>query len=527
MASSNITDVATGAFANGVFQKIYFENLKLMELKKDFFEGITNDFQSLSVVQKEDPLRGVNSDFLDHVKYQIKYLIMQVGLICVRNITGSDNLLNNLAYVDFSYNNFGYHLTDAVFSKLSMVEHLDMSHSNLEYLPEYIFSYFASTLEYLDLSYNKLKTISRTVFGWHEIPRDLKIYANDNEWDCSCWLQEEMKEIFIYQTTKLVCSTPETYANWSIFDDRICDPPEFIDAGTTGSHLTSTHTTTVEENEESFHRPPPTKATTIEVDRTTTTTTTTTTTMAMTTPSHDEVPVTSLRPDLVELKCSAASMQGDYAKHPLKWPMLNFHLHPRDQLRVDVVVENLEISPDYSYDSSYSSSSSSSSSSGEAVSDVYGLIWFSKSTTQYYKMEVNYNEYGLGCYNSISDVNTVSELIPNVAYTFCMVIKDQLTISPFNCKSIHVGSNLSIQYSAWLTRDMKVTGLSLVVFGIVMFSFAGILMIYLLLKRKPILLKGSKRVTMTGSHSGEIVVMPRAKSVKSIKEKESKLAQNG
>ncbi|XP_075166629.1 uncharacterized protein LOC142238792 [Haematobia irritans] len=513
LASSNITDVAPGSFANGIFQKIHFENLKLEHMKKDFFEGITKDFEALSVVQKEDPLKMVNGDFLDYVKYDIKHLSMQVGLRCVRNLTGSDNLLSNLVYVDFSYNNFGDRLSDTVFSQLSMVEHMDLSHSNLEYLPAYIFAQFTSTLEYLNLSHNKLKTITRTIFGWYEIPRDLKIYANDNEWHCSCGLQEQMKDIFVYQTTKLVCSEPEQYATCDVFDDRICEE----NSGERGTVIIYEDPTTTTLRFKPSTLPPRQE----EGFATASTEMTPSGMPPMFGPSDKvTVPAVVIRPDLVELRCSSVLEKDNYTQQPLKLPFMDFTLHPRDQLRVDVIIKS---SVSDNIMSSDSSSSSSSSSSLELLNESIALIWFSKVTAQYQKMEINYNEYGLGCYKSLSFVNTVNALLPNTAYTFCMVLNDQI-ISPFNCKSLHVDSNLSIQSSAWITRDMKVTGLSLIIFGILIFSFAGIFMIYLLLKRKPILLKGSKRVTMASSNGGDIVVMPRAKSVKSIKEKECQLA---
>ncbi|XP_011296604.1 uncharacterized protein LOC101894847 [Musca domestica] len=532
LASSNISDVAAGSFANGIFQRIYFEDLKLKELRKDFFEGISRDFRLLSIIQKEKPLKVVNADFLDYVKYQIKHLTMQVGLACVRNLTGSDNLLNSLIYVDFSFNDFGDHFSDKMFSKVSMVEHIDLSHSNLEYVPPYAFAEVADTLEYLDLSYNKLKTISRTIFGWHDISRDLKIIANDNEWECSCGLQKEMKDIFVYQTTKLTCATP---ANWSVFDDRICGIYE-IESGTTlimESDESSSMEGVIKEEEDE-------EGNTLMVS-TTIGAPYESIPIAPIWPDYgNQVPSTPMRPDLVELRCWAGGMDKSrnerreeeeeaFVKQTLKQPVVEFQLMPREQLSVDVVIENVQEEEDEATESSSSYSSSADSSfsaaSLESLNKTVGLIWFSKATTQYNKMEINYNEYGLGCYYSISTRNTVTELVPNVAYTFCIILKNQLTISPFNCKSIHVSGNLSVQSSAWLTRDMKVTGLSLVIFGIIMFSFAGILMIYLLLKKKPILLKGSKRVTTVGPHSDEIVVLPRAKSIKVLKEKENELAR--
>ncbi|XP_023300621.2 uncharacterized protein LOC111682862 [Lucilia cuprina] len=495
IASANITDIEAGAFARGKFKEIFFENLHLKELKMDFFEGISSDFNALSIIQRETPLETVYSNFLCYVKYQIKYLTLQAGLKSVRNLTGGDYILNNLLYADFSFNNFSDNMGYSEFSKVSMLEHLDLSHSNLEYLPSYIFSDFTSTLEYLDLSYNKLKTISRSIFGWRELPRDLKIYANDNEWACSCDLQMEFKAIFIYYRTTLLCSEPEWYKDWSVFDDEICGvsslehfaPTEPIgETSTSGSINDANMMPTIEINEGPFYKE-------------------TTEAVSSTSPHYIEKPSFVIKADLVKLDCltGTTNISQKIAK-PMRWPLIIFDVTPQDNLRVDVEV----VSP-------------------SVLDDSFGLIWFSKVTTQFYKMEINYNEYGLGCFNSISFVTTVDDLVPNTAYTFCIVKKNQVTTSPFSCKSIHVGGNVAVQYSAWLTRDMRITGLSLVIFGIIMFSFAGILMIYLLLKRKPILLKGSKRVTTLHPNSDEIVVLPKENSVQTIKEKEEKLARRG
>ncbi|XP_065368970.1 uncharacterized protein LOC135961399 [Calliphora vicina] len=495
LASANITDIEAGAFAKGRFKEIYFENLHLKELKKDFFQNISSDFSALSVTQKETPLQSVHADFLCYVKYQIKYLTLQAGMPSVRNLTGGDYILNNLVYVDFSYNNLGKHLEYTAFGKVSMVEHMDLSHCNLEALPAYIFSDFTSTLEYLDLSYNKLLTISRTIFGWKEVPRDLKIYANDNEWDCTCDLQKELKAIFMYYRTSLLCSQPEWYKDWSAFDDEICGvsslepfaPTDSINETTTAGYIHGNNgMPTLADNERPFIKD--------------------TTESVLTTSAHYiENPIFITKDDLMKLDCSAShSNISERITQPMKWPLILFDVTPQENLRVNVVVA-----------------------SPATLDDSFGLIWFSKVTTQYYKMEVNYNEYGLGCYNAISFVTTVDDLVPNTAYTFCVVHKNQVTTSPFSCKSTHVSGNLAVQYSAWLTQDMRVTGLSLVIFGIIMFSFAGILMIYLLLKRKPILLKGSKRVTTMHANSGDIVVLPKDNSVQSIKEKEEKLARRG
>ncbi|XP_037956378.1 uncharacterized protein LOC119686005 [Teleopsis dalmanni] len=159
------------------------------------------------------------------------------------------------------------------------------------------------------------------------------------------------------------------------------------------------------------------------------------------------------------------------------------------------------------------------------MKEPYGLVWFSKVTKEYSDMEINYNDYGLGCYNGISYTTTVNNLLPNVAYTFCVVVQNELTTSPFHCKSIHMGTNLIVSYSSWLTLDSRVKGICLVVFGIVLCTFLGIFVVILVLKRKPTLLKGSKRVASAKKNSKDIMVFPRDESVEQFKRKEQLIAK--
>ncbi|TMW42545.1 hypothetical protein DOY81_012375, partial [Sarcophaga bullata] len=493
LASSNISDIEAGSFANGAFQEIHFENLRLQELRKDFFLGINNDFSALSIMQKDRPLRTIYSDFLCHVKYQIKYLTIQAGLNSVQNLTGGDYLLNNLLHVDFSYNSFGGLMDGQDFSRVSMVQNLDLSHSNLEYLPAYIFFEIAATLDSLDLSFNNLKTISRNIFGWREIARDLKIYANDNEWLCSCKLHMEMKAIFMYQRTSLECAGPEELKGWSVFDGNICNMDSTETSSPTNIALESTINDSDTEVEQEITMGK--YGQTTELSYTT----------AGSSDQADLKPDYISKDDLMKFQC-LVSWHNESERMPkhIQWPVISFDIKVQENLQAEVIIDT-----------------------PSTLNSSFGLIWFSRVTTHYYKMEVNYKEYGLGCYKTVSYANTILDLMPNTAYTFCVVVKENLPISPFSCRSIHMSGNLAIQYSAWLTKDQRITGLSLVILGIIMFSFAGILMIYLLLKRKPILLKGSKRVTTTHNSRNEIVVLPKDNSVQKILEKEEKLARKG
>lgn len=136
---SNITRIENGAFGNGKFKRIILEGLRLEMLDKTFFTNISEDFLGISIMQDNENLQIVYPDFLEHVQFQIKYLKLQTGINCVRNITAVEPTLGSLTYADFSYNNFSNRLLKDTFRKLTMVENLVLSNSNIEYLPSYIF----------------------------------------------------------------------------------------------------------------------------------------------------------------------------------------------------------------------------------------------------------------------------------------------------------------------------------------------------------------------------------------------------
>ncbi|XP_032291738.2 uncharacterized protein [Drosophila virilis] len=136
---SNIQDIENGAFGGGIFKRITLEDLHLNKIDKEFLANVSGDLKGISIIQHNRALECVYPDFLDYVMYQLEYLRLQVGIDCVRNVTGTDPILGALTYADFSYNNFTDQLLKDTFIKLTMVETLILSHSNIEYLPNYIF----------------------------------------------------------------------------------------------------------------------------------------------------------------------------------------------------------------------------------------------------------------------------------------------------------------------------------------------------------------------------------------------------
>lgn len=257
-------------------------------------------------------------------------------------------------------------------------------------------------------------TLSKIIFGVQEISNNLRIVANSNNWHCDCQLQKEMNEIFIYHNSKLdmFCTSPEEYMNWMVFDDRLC---------------------------ENYSEVPPSAFMTTTTPRIVTTTTTSTSPKT-TTDNHIFVPTLStagtvIPNEIVSLECISTNntFKTNENRQNIRWPQINFSPAAFGALTVKISVEQ-----------------------GESTSALsFGLFWFSKTTKEYYMMELIPDEFGLGCYFTMPLQTIVTDLMPNVAYTFCLVDDQHNTVSPFSCKSVHIGGNLEAYYDAWLSKGMR------------------------------------------------------------------------
>ncbi|TDG44730.1 hypothetical protein AWZ03_008871 [Drosophila navojoa] len=505
LAISNIKYIQNGAFGGGIFYHIMLEELQLEQLNKDVFANISSDLKEITIIQHNRDLESIHPEFLDNMIFQIEYLRLEVGIDCIRNVTGIGHNLGAIVHADFSHNNFADKLLEDTFKKLTMVERLFLSHSNIMYLPSYIFQGM-KYLKLLDISNNKLITISKTIFGIQKISPNLKIYANNNNWHCDCQLQQEMDEIFVYQNDNwdMICASPEEFLNYSVFDERICK----YDSGNTAQSppmITTTTTTRLTTTTTPFWSTTTTRTTTMMTTRTMTatnskSTTWRTTTTPTTTTEYNFLPTIStastVNPsELVPMKCSAST-------NNVRWPQIDFIPTYFGGVTVKISVEQ-----------------------SDSQSSV-GAFWFSKTTKEYYKMEMLPDEFGLGCYFTIPLQTIVTNLAPNAAYTFCLVVDGHNTVSPFSCKSVKVGSNLNTYYNSWSPKRMLAKGISLMVLGVVVFMLIGIMSMYLVLKKKPGWLKGSKRIVKPKHNSDEIIVLPRSKAAQKFHYKEKSMTQH-
>lgn len=110
------------------------------------------------------------------------------------------------------------------------------------------------------------------------------------------------------------------------------------------------------------------------------------------------------------------------------------------------------------------------------------------------------------CQIVTSPIILIKNLIPSTVYTFCALMRYQLIQSPFQCKSYQ--SQTPFSRRPWIYQGQKVVILTSFLLLLLLSVVVGVIMTYLLIRRMPTLMKGSKRVVLVSNGTKEVMVMP-------------------
>ena len=110
----------------------------------------------------------------------------------------------------------------------------------------------------------------------------------------------------------------------------------------------------------------------------------------------------------------------------------------------------------------------------------------------------------------------ITNLKPGTTYTFCYsCIQNNFFIfnTPFNCKSHQMP--LRGEDETWLYNNQKILTISITFLVLLITLMSGMIATYLMIRRMPSLLRGSKRVIMVSNRTTDVMVMPEKKDCKS------------
>lgn len=108
-----------------------------------------------------------------------------------------------------------------------------------------------------------------------------------------------------------------------------------------------------------------------------------------------------------------------------------------------------------------------------------------------------------------------SYLIPNIdrqaTYTICLLSDNRNTVSPLNC--LAVTTDPDYQYRTWLRNADKTVVFSLIIAAFVSLFLVGAFFTFMLIRRHPSLLRGSKRVMLVKRRNLDAIVLPKGVSI--------------
>jgi hypothetical protein len=99
----------------------------------------------------------------------------------------------------------------------------------------------------------------------------------------------------------------------------------------------------------------------------------------------------------------------------------------------------------------------------------------------------------------------IVNLEPATVYTFCALIRNQVIMTPFQCKSYQTATPFPRQ--TWLYQEQKWLLLTLFMLVVLVAALTGIIATYLLIRRIPTLMRGSKRVVMVNNSTKDVMVL--------------------
>lgn len=103
----------------------------------------------------------------------------------------------------------------------------------------------------------------------------------------------------------------------------------------------------------------------------------------------------------------------------------------------------------------------------------------------------------------------IKDLIPSTVYTFCAFVSNDLYAefqTPFQCKSFLTPTPFARQ--TWIYQGQKIIIMTSFLTLLLLSLIVGIAVTYLIIRRMPTLLKGSKRVVMVNNRTKDVIVLP-------------------
>jgi hypothetical protein len=504
-------------------------NLEILQISSHINDEILNDFL-WNMTLKKLVLLSINHNNLKELKSGILN-----GLTSMLELDAMSSGLRRIA-------------SNIIASSASTIQKINFAHNELESLPADIFNIKASRASFqVFLQNNKLKTLPKGIFNEAiKSSGTVTISLENNNWNCDCdlaWLYQLLmnETILLYDNDNPVCESP-TENNGMLLKDAdfsacitATTPPTTLSStlsttvSSTDSTVSHTMETTTESTTSSTREPMTTDSITspslettttdsstasvlgtttdfttpftVETYTTSSTASSTTTTMTDSTISSTMEMTTTDTTTLVpsptdptesyaDINCTCTTTCSEDNIHFLtkrnivKLPFISFKSIHIFNIEEDDQNKKLRVQI-------------------QANNDMK-LVWMNTDDTN--NIRCNYTNFMKEKRDSLNIFNAEFKTKPNTSYTICAISQED-TISPLNCRA-HT-TLPSEEDRPWLLNKQQTMIWAIFCFALLVTMIIGGVIIYIVVRHNPRLLKGNERVLVVGHRAAEVLVMPK------------------
>ncbi|KAG7212333.1 hypothetical protein KM043_012655 [Ampulex compressa] len=451
--SCSLSQIDDEAFALGIYEetrKIAIANNKVASLSRATFRYFKN-LQELMV--RENTIRQAEFDLLKDVSETLEILQLDAAIDdpkVLRNITGG-SLLSKVQILSLRDNSIPI-IDHEMFAGLPKIQSLYIERSEVNFVLPYAFRSIEKSLVLLTMNDNAISTLPEGLFdSMLQQHETFTLTIDNNPWHCDCNLKW-MQELIRYHPT-VVNRVP------------ICKTPN-RNALLTFSRATFCNETSPATNAEG-----------------------TTTEKYLTTGT----------------KKPKTTPEDDHTKKPLH-PLANTceSLLDDTQLRISIS------GPRTILWSKCPCFGISELANGSIFVSVYRpthqgtLLWYDSD----FSLESSDN---INCVSNVTRSHTITEVRPQKTYTICILGNLESDVSSLSC--LGLTTRPDYEDRIWLSIGDKDVVLSCSIAILVVLCLLSALIVYLLVRRYPTLLRGSKRVMIVKRRNLDTIVLPRGVQV--------------
>lgn len=450
--------IPSGAFMAqfmGAVKLLILQDVRIRTFKSTSLVGLSS-LRTLSIVNSW--IDGVQENALRAVDDTLESLtITNSGYWDPIDFTGSRGF-EQLTIVDFSYNNFNQILNERSFIGLELTKIVYLNFCKITAIGAGTFDHLNS-IEVLYLHNNILSTLPSGLFNnivALENPRP-RINLQDNYWYCDC-KSEDLRQLVRKELllVEVKCTFPDEFSSMTFTQfEYVCN---------NGTDTLYGHNTTIITNETETNR--------VQI-------------YSEPVYFNGKDCISNLKTNSIQLITPVRSNEcsNNNLKHINISPLLS-----RD---VDISAKNKSTWLRFSY---FIQSDQFSVVQIRAIKEKknYGLIWYQSTCP-----------HEIYCLDAIPHVLKLYEADPSARYVFCPIYLKNGYIEDDDCINVTVEKKESSH-----DDNIKTARVVLYLMTMLLCSCLGAVVVYGLIRRKPTLLKGSKRILFVKHKNVEALVLP-------------------